>query len=184
MKRVSLQDMIHYPVLLILLSWNNLYMLLFYSVFSQFILYSFEPSQRQSCAGLCSLPVVTTLVKTYFIGILLQDIINWIPSTHIHLNYVYLRDSAKQGLSFINMNPYFNQISPLGRFGLVVLMSVCLSVCVCMCVFDVYSFLYFLGLSLALRSHDHFKASLVNPSFLPYSPPPVGSWIVHVWEVS
>ena len=73
----------------------------------------------------------------------------------------------------------FHWIGPLGRFGQVVAMSV-------------YLFIYvyvpvpcnFLGLSLALKSHDQFQASHWS-SLLPLSqlPSTLHTWIVHGWEV-
>ena len=55
----------------------------------------------------------------------------------------------------------FTESAPLGRFSLKVAMYRCLSVCAMRCSF-------FLGLSLALRSHDHFQASHWSPPNLQF----------------
>ena len=52
-------------------------------------------------------------------------------------------------------SPYFQSIGPLGQCFHRVAMSVCLPFCVS----DPFSCYLFWGLSLALRSHDQFKAS-------------------------
>ena len=58
--------------------------------------------------------------------------------------------------SYVSGLVCFHQLGPLGRVGLVVAMSVCLSVCL----FDVpFPCNFFQGLSLAFRTHDQIPAS-------------------------
>ena len=53
-------------------------------------------------------------------------------------------------------NQIFTNLAPLGRVGHRVAMSVCVSVCLCVCAIKCS---FFLGLSLAPRSHDQIPAS-------------------------
>ena len=67
-----------------------------------------------------------------------------------------------QSLNFYSLTT-FHQLGPLGRVGLVVAESVCLSICLSV----PFQCNFFLGLSLVLRSHDQIPASQWS-TLLPY----------------
>ena len=62
----------------------------------------------------------------------------------------------------------FHQLGPVGRVGLVVAMSVWLSVRLCVCVVLRRCLQFFLGLLLARRSHEQFQAC--HWSSIPHHP--------------
>ena len=86
--------------------------------------------------------------------------------------------STLDKISYIlcNLSDKFSKNRPLGGFFLLVAMSVCLSVCLSV----PFPCNIFKGLSLALRSHDQFKAShwsTLLPSLPPPTPgPPLEDW--------
>ena len=85
--------------------------------------------------------------KYYKLTIARDDWTQTRPRTYCHRFYV---DTPT--IRFL----FFTETAPLGRFSFRVAMSVCLCVCAIRCIF--------LGLSLALRSHDQFPGvSLVLP---------------------
>ena len=87
-------------------------------------------------------------------------------------NYPLFVDNRLTPFSFIHLGKAtnihtktFSQNWPLGRLFLVVAMSMYISICL-------LPMQYFQDLSLALRSHEQFQASLVNPPSLPLPRPP------------